>query len=548
VVRDPAQLTARSFDLLVVGGGICGLAIARDAALRGVSVALVERNDFGSGSSFNHLRTIHGGLRYLQSLDLARARESVAERRTLARIAPQALRVLPFAVPLSHSISRGPTAMRAGLLLDRILTRGRNDGVAPSLALPAGRVISRSDAIARFPGMRRQGLAGAALFHDYVAVEADRLTFSWALGAAEAGAVMANYVEAVAPLRDGSRVVGVRGVDRLGGSEFDIGARVVVNAAGAGIDRLLAAIGASTGITLIKAMNLVTSRDAGDDAIAARSKSGRNLFLVPWRRRALFGTWESARPCSADEAEVTSEELALFIAELNDAFPALDLSTKDVTLVHSGLVPGRRAASGAVSLEKHEQVRDHAEQGIEGLISVAATKYTTARGVAERVVDRALTKLGVPAVACRTREPLPGGDLGDPLAALAAARAEYDALLPSDALPHLIGAYGSRFAAVADLAAERADLRTRVNEAHPVVGAELVWAVRHEMAMTLADAVVRRTPLGALGYPGDEAVDRAAAIVGSELGWDAPRRQAEIEALRAFYARKWGHLWGRTGV
>src|SRR5207248_8518681 len=150
MIRDLEALTGRTFDVLVVGGGIYGLAIAYDAAQRGLAVALVERNDFGSGSSFNHLRTIHGGLRYLQSLDIARARESVRERRTLARIAPQSVRPLPFAVPLYRSIVRGKLVMRTGLLIDRLVAGDRNHGVQPALRLPAGRVVGRGSAVQRF--------------------------------------------------------------------------------------------------------------------------------------------------------------------------------------------------------------------------------------------------------------------------------------------------------------------------------------------------------------------------------------------------------------
>src|SRR5947199_2625869 len=149
MIRDLDRLTASAFDVLVVGGGICGLTIAYDAAQRGLSVALVERDDFGSGASFNHLRTIHGGLRYLQKLDLGRARESVRERRTLARIAPHSVRPLPFAVPLYRSLVRGKTVMCAGFLIDRVIAAGRNRGVPPSHRLPGGRVVGRGTAVQR---------------------------------------------------------------------------------------------------------------------------------------------------------------------------------------------------------------------------------------------------------------------------------------------------------------------------------------------------------------------------------------------------------------
>src|SRR5919199_4303948 len=158
MIRDIDRLTASTFDVLVVGGGIYGLFVAYDAAHRGLSVALVERDDFGSGATFNHLRTIHGGLRYLQKLDIRRARESVRERRTIARIAPHAVRPLPFALPVYRSITRGKIAMRAGFLLDRLVAVGRNRGVIASHRLPGGRVFGRGTSIHRLTGLRRQGL------------------------------------------------------------------------------------------------------------------------------------------------------------------------------------------------------------------------------------------------------------------------------------------------------------------------------------------------------------------------------------------------------
>ena len=529
MTRDLDRLTARTFDVLVVGGGIYGLTIAYDAAQRGLSVALVEGNDFGGGASFNHLRTIHGGLRYLQSLDISRARESIRERRTTARIAPHAVRPLPFAIPLYRSLMRGKIAMRAGFALDR------NRGVLSSHRLPGGRVVSRSHAAQRFPGLKRQGLTGAGVFYDYVTTEPDRLTFSFAVAAAENGAVVANHVEAIALLVDGKRIAGVSARDALGSRTLDIAARLTINATGGRVDGLLKPLGISTGIRMLKAMNLVTRRDAGDEALGGRTASGRNLFLVPWRERALFGTWESGRTCEPDDASVPESDVAAFIAELNQAFPALDLTMADVTLVHRGVVPA--AVHGdRVALEGHEQIRDHAAQGFDGLLTVAGTKFTTARGVAQRVTDTAFSKLGRKSAPCRTSTtPLPGGSLRDIGLAIADARREFDQGLPTDTIPHLIAGYGSRYRDVMEIAGNRQDWRTRLAPDSPVIGAELVLAARKEMAPTLADIVIRRTPLGALGHPGDAAATRAAAIVGDELGWSEDRRRQEIADVSAFY-------------
>jgi glycerol-3-phosphate dehydrogenase len=220
---------------------------------------------------------------------------------------------------------------------------------------------------------------------------------------------------------------------------------------------------------------------------------------------------------------------------LNQAFPALDLTPADVTLVHHGIVPAV-ARGGRVALDGHEVIRDHAAQGVSGIVSVSGTKFTTARGVAERVTSLALEKLERPAAPCRTAStPLPGGSIRDVGLAIADARREFDEGLPADTIPHLIAAYGSRYRDVMELAADRPDWRTRIAHDSPVIGAELVLAARKEMSPTLADIVIRRTPLGALGCPGDDALARAAAIAGRELGWSSERQSEEIAAVRRFY-------------
>src|SRR5262245_40215062 len=407
--RDLDGLTARTFDVLVVGGGIYGLTIAYDSAQRGLSVALIERHDFGSGASFNHLRTIHGGLRYLQTLDLSRARESVNERRTLARIAPDAVRPLRFILPVSASPTQGATAMRAGFLLDRFVSQHRNDRVSKALQLPPGEVVAASEAMNGLAAwLDVRSAKNVAAWYDYVTTDADRLTLSWGIAAANQGATLANYLDATEIIVEGGRAIGVRATDRLSGRVLTVAARVVINATGGAADRLLGGSNLVSGVRVMKAMNVVTSRCAPDLALGSCGRSGRALFMVPYKGRALFGTWESSWPCPSDDTSVTAQEVTSFIAEINEAFPSASLTPNDVTLVHRGVVPAVVRADGHAVLEGHEQVRDHADRGVEGLITVAGTKYTTARAVAERVTNRTFTKLGRAPVPCRTAEtPLP---------------------------------------------------------------------------------------------------------------------------------------------
>ncbi len=533
--RDVSRLTGDRFDLLVVGGGIYGLATAYDAAQRGLRVALVERGDLGGASSFNHQKTAHGGLRYLQSADFRRARESVRERRTLARIAPHLVHPLGFVLPAYRSLTGGALALRAGFLLDRIVAWDRNAGLPPGLHLPAGRVISKDATLARFPGVRRHHLSGAGVWYDYQMSDAERLTMAFAQAAAAQGATLATYAEADEPLRQDGRIAGMRVRDLLTGRSLDVEARLTLNAAGSGAGRLMQACGVERDVPLLQAMNLVTSRDAAPDAIGARTPSGRHLFLVPWRRRALIGTWESSGRCEPDAA-IGMAQVEAFRAEINQTFPAMDLAPGEITLVHRGIVPADVGPDGRVSLRGRHEIRDHRADGADGLVTVIGVKYTTARQVAEEVVDLLASRLGRSPVPCRTAAaPLPGGERPDVEVLAGEARRALGSHLPAEVVTHLVGAYGARYQAIAHLMVERPGLDQRLPGPHPVIGAELVYAARHGMACTLTDAVVRRTGMGAAGYPGHEAAAAAADILATEFNWDGVRVEEELRELKQFY-------------
>jgi glycerol-3-phosphate dehydrogenase len=482
LIRDLPRLSDREFDVLVVGGGIYGLTIACDAAQRGLSVALVERSDFGAATSFNHLKTIHGGLRYLQSADFRRMRESIRERRAFARIAPRFVAPLAFAMPTGSSLTRNPLVLKAALALDAAVGRDRNDGVHASRHLPAGRIFAGAECRELFQGAIRT-VASAAVWHDYQTIDGDRLTISFARAAAEHGGVLANYTEARGVLRAGQRVAGMQARDTLTGQEFDIRARTVVNAAGPWASALLDRAGVRLHWPLLKAMNLVTSRAAGKAALVAPTRDGRALVMLPWRGRTLIGTSESADERQPDDQDARQSEVHAFLREINETFPALKLAPEEITLVHRGVVPA--ASNGSqLSLLGHSRIIDHEGEGsAPGLISVIGVKYTTARLVAERTVDLIFRKLARPLVACRTAETaLPGAGLEE--------RGASDPILQ---------------------------------------------AIRDEMAQGLLDVVVRRTGLGAAGHPGEQIADDVAGRMQAALGWSQERKQREIEALRSFY-------------
>jgi glycerol-3-phosphate dehydrogenase len=488
LIRDVSALATREFDLLVVGGGIYGLTIAYDAAQRGLSVGLIERADFGGATSFNHLKTIHGGLRYLQTGDIRRMRESIRERRTFARIAPRLVTPVPFAMPIATSSFErrpkvNPLAMRAAFALDALVGSDRNDGLALSHHLPAGRIVTDDDCRKLF-ATAVPDVSRAAMWYDYETVYGDRLTLSFALAAANHGAALANYAEAVGLRRDQStRLSAVQTKDLMSGREFEVRARTIVNATGPWISTFLGQSGVRAAWPLVKAMNLITSRPARSVALVAMSRDGRALVLLPWQGRTLVGTSESREARTADDQQARRAEFLEFLSEVNDTFPALELTPEEVTLVHRGIVPGALDAAGRLSLLGRSRIIDHTRDGANEMVSVVGVKYTTARVVAERAVDLILKKLRRAAVASRTAEvTLPGAALQD--------------TDPADGIGQ---------------------------------------AIREEMAQTLIDVVVRRTGLGAAGHPGDTVATECATRMQWELGWSEDRKRQELMDLRRFY-------------
>jgi glycerol-3-phosphate dehydrogenase len=533
--RNLDRLAATEYDVLIVGGGIHGLACAYDGASRGLRVALIDAGDFGSGASFNHQKTVHGGLRSLQSLSLGRARAAIRERRALARIAPWLLRPLPFIVGTYTSFVRSRAALRAAFALDGWIGRDRNEGVEPELHLPPARLLSRTATLKLFPGVRQERLTGGAQWYDYQMVENDRLTFAVAAAADRAGADLANYVQAGAALRQNGRLSGMRVRDVLAGSELDLRARLVINAAGSQAGVVMGMLGLSRPFPLVSAMNLVTSKRAADIALAAPDSRGRMLTLVPWRGRAVVGTGQSAR-VSAPDQDITAGDVEAFIGEANQAFPALKLGTADVTLVHRGLVPAAVRGNGAVDLLPESQILDHARDGAEGAITVVGAKYTTARAIAERAVTLAGRKLGKGLGRSRTASTvLPGAGIADHEAlAIETARRLY-LEIPLPLIRHLMTRYAEAAATIVALIGERPESAAQLAPDVPTIAAEVIHSVRNEAAQRLSDIVLRRTTLGAAGHPGTAALEACASIAGAELGWDEARTTEEIRLVENLY-------------
>ncbi len=534
--RDLSRLESAEFDLLVVGGGIYGLACAYEAASRGLRVALVEAGDFGSGASFNHQKTAHGGLRSLGSGHFQSARESIHERRALARIAPWFLRPMPFLVGTYRSVLKNRVALGAGFKLDAFLGRHRNESVEPELHLPAPRLVSRAATLRLFPGIEPKGLTGGAQWYDYQMVESDRLTLAFAAAADRAGAEMANYTSALGPLNEGRRIIGMRVRDVLSERTVAVRARVTLNAAGARAGEVMALFGAPRPFPLLKAMNLVTAIPARDMALAAPGPDGRMLTLVPWRGCAIVGTGQSAACVHPGDTGVTAQEIDALVHGANHAFPSLHLTPAQVTLIHRGVVPAAQGRGGAPDLKPAAEIIDHASEGVDGAVTVIGVKYTTARGVAEKVAGIVSRRAGRTIAPSRTaRTTLPGAGIADHegLAIETARHVGID--LPPLTIQHLTRLYAEAAPEIMKLIKARPELGLPLAAGVPTLGAEIVYAIRSEMATRLADIVIRRTGLGSSGRPPAAALEASGRIAAAELGWDAARMTEEVTAVDRVY-------------
>ena len=529
-----------TWDLLVVGGGITGAAAARDAAGRGLRVALVDAGDVGSGTSSRSSRLIHGGLRYLETGNLKLVFEASAERRLLLDLASHLVHPLPFLFPVFRGGPVGFRKLQAGMWLYDALSLFRN--------IARHRMLGRDAARAEEPRLRADGLVGAAVYYD-ASVDDARLTLANARGAHEAGAAVVPYAEVTGFLRDGDGLAGARVRDRLGtgDEEVEVRARVVLNATGPWSDavRRLADPAAAPRLRPTKGVHVLVRRDriGNRHAVTFRSPvDGRVMFVLPWGDFSYVGTTDTDYAGPPGEARADAEDVRYLLDSANSIFPGARLAPGDVVSTWAGIRPllaphrpeGGLAAS-ATSRE-HEIWRDPG-----GLLNIAGGKLTTYRVMAKQVVDAAARALkrehGLESGSSPTADlPLPG----DPREAWEpfrerVVRAAVAAGLGADTGGHLARAYGEDAEAL--LAAVRADasLGERLMAGHPYLWAEVAHAVRAEMALTLADVLTRRLHLFYEAADGGLAVaEQVARRMAREpgIGWREAEIAAQVQAYR----------------
>ena len=555
MTRNTRLLAEGEYDLAIIGGGAFGAAALWDATLRGLRTVLIERNDFGGGASAECFKIVHGGIRYLQHLDVMRLRASCRERSALLRIAPHLVAPLPIVIPTYGRGRKGKAFLGAGMFLYDFLTLDRNAGIADrTRKIPFTRLLSRPELLDLYPELDDPELTGAAVFDDGQMYSPPRLVLAYVKSAVKAGATACNYVEASGFLWQGNRVIGVKARDRLGGEEIEIRARLVLNAAGPGAEYLLAGDsrfgtwkrGSFSRDACFAVRRRLKSRFAlalqgqSRDRDAKFGRDARHMFIVPWRHLTLIGVWHKPFPAHPDTAVIDDAELETWIREINACYPALKLTLDDVVYRNCGLVPfGADPGSvEALSFGKESRFMDHAAlHGVQGLVSLVGIRYTTARGDAAAALDLLLKQWpAAPARADTERKPLVGGDLGNFEAFRSHAHRKGSRVVGGKTLDRLLRAYGTEYPEILVLADANAADATVLRGTGTLL-AEATFAVQNEMAVRLEDVVLRRTELGSGCHPGQAALVAVAGRMRELQGWSAEREQAELAATNEVLAR-----------
>ena len=539
---EPATLVSgKQFDVVIIGAGINGLGIARDAAERGLSVCIVEQEDLCSGVSAWSGRLVHGGLRYLEHKDVPLVRESLRERELLFKVAPHLVKPVRLIMPFYSRNKRPAWLIRMGMLAYDVLSADKS--------VAWHKILSKKDVLERFTGMAEKGLSGAALFTDGQLEYAERLCVELAVAAADAGAVILNHHKVVHMMKTENNVVTGVVVSASGADTFEVKAKIVINAGGPWVDAVLRGetgaakpdvvakrlIGGSKGSHII----VDPFPGAPTDVVYYESQSdGRLVLVIPWMGRYLIGCTDILFDEEPDSARAEGSEITYLLNEANALMPQAHLTLDKILFTYSGVRP-LPFAPGVPEwkIPRSHIVLDHAKTGYPGLLSIVGGKLTTYRQLAEDATDVVVSKLGYGARKPISKKTLFPGARTPDYAAFVRDFMRNELLLP-DSSSRLVELYGVRAQSILELVRTTPELGERFDPNSPAIAAELIFAVENEFAVTLTDLFARRTMLAFEPSHGLAGAARAAEIVGTHQKWSAAEQREEVEE----YSRWLDHL------
>jgi glycerol-3-phosphate dehydrogenase len=527
------------FDLIVIGGGITGAAVAYSAAASGLSVALFEKNDYGSATSAATSKLIHGGLRYLANMEFRLVRESLRERRILGNIAPNLVYPLPFILPNYKRGKGNIWKILLGMVLYDLLSYDKKDTWDKSKQLPNHKIISHSQTIILEPNVKKENLLNAAFFFDCQSISPERLTLAFIKSAAEYGAEVSNYASVEAVKFDAeSKITGIEVIDIFSGEKKDFYTNLIINCGGPWTDNILNHA-AKRNLPAYKVkrsegIHIITKKIAGDHVVSLQTKDGRHMMIMPWRGHSLIGTTDKEYSGNPDDYKVSKESLYEVVKSVNENF-GKKISRSDIKYAYGGLrslVDDKTKNSYRAS--RKYKVYDNAIDGIEGMITVEGGKFTTSRNLAIEVLKLVSKKLKKPLSDSVTKNfYLSGCEIKDMKQFMITQHLNYTDFNRLT-IEYVSRNYGSDSDVIFKIARDNSRFAEVISHDGEIL-AEIVYAIKYENAKTLTDIMLRRTGIGTLGNPGKDIIEKIIKLAAEMLNWDKKRIEVENESVKRVY-------------
>lgn len=529
----------KKFDLVIIGGGITGAAVAYIAAARGLSVALFEKKDYGGATSAATSKLIHGGLRYLANMEIRLVRESLRERRILGNIAPNFVYPLPFILPNYKKWKGNIWKMLVGMYLYDMLSYDKKDTWDKSKRLANHKLISHRKTVRVEPNLRQGKLRNSFYFFDYQSIFPERLTLAFIKSAAEYGARVSNYAKIEAFKQgDNNRITCVEVRDLFSGEKKDVYADLIINCGGTWADKILnLAAGRDFSAHKVKrseGIHIITPRIAGNHVVSLQRKDGGHLMIMPWRDHSLIGTTDKEYYGDPDEYKVSKESLEEVLKGVNENY-GKSITLSDIKHAYGGLRPlVDDQTKGSYQTSRKYEVYDNATDGIEGMITIEGGKYTTSRSLAAEVLKMISRKLN------RTlSDPvsdnlyLSGCEIRDMKQFMIRQHLNYTDF-SRQTIEYVSRNYGTDSKIVFQIARDDPRFAEVVSHDGEIL-AEIIYAIKYESARTLRDIMLRRTGTGTLGNPGRAIIDKIVAIAAEMLNWNSQKADEEIASMMKVY-------------
>jgi glycerol-3-phosphate dehydrogenase len=519
--RDFADISGKTFDLVVVGGGIIGACIARDAAMRGLKTLLLEKDDFAAGTTSRSTRLIHGGFRYLQHFEFGLVREDLREREILLKIAPHLVHPLPFLIPITTPIDHLIMAM--GTLLYDILSYDKS--------VPGRKHFSRETTMKMEPNMKLAGLRGADLYYDCQIWFAERLCLENIISAVDNNAVALNHAIVVGILEDAKTVRGVKVQDTLTGKETEVLSRIVVNAAGHWMDSVCAMISDQPKrmVRRTKGVHLLTPRLSNNALVLYAKSDGRLWFVIPWGKYSLLGTTDTDYTKDLEAVYAEKEDIDYIMREAQHVFP--QLKTEDIFYTFAGLrsLPDSGNDKPSNVSRAHKTIDHEKTDGVKGFVSVLGGKITGGRGIAEEITNLVCKKLDFKAACNTATTPFPGAAV---IAQPEIIRSALESRIDVETVTYLVSLYGSRFTEVLEMAERGSRGKQPLCHHTRDIVAQIWYAVAEESAITVSDFMLRRSGLGLAECQGLDAVEIVGKEMGRLLAWNPEEQMRQVTEYR----------------